>query len=161
MKSALNIFLIILLSHKLYSQAKVFSIEEAQKIGISIEKLDLQYKSAIHTDSTKAVFKSEKEQQQLQESYIKLLQDLGSFLNKNNFKWGVKTKCFQRIYFSPNGKIDYFIYNFKLKNILPENMISEEKQKEFQRLLELFTKEYTFSSTAKEKFAQCSPTSYQ
>ena len=72
-----------------------------------------------------------------------------------------KTKCFQRIYFAPNGKIDYFIYNFKLKNVLPENLISEEKQKEFERLLKLFVKDYTFFTSANEKFAQCSPTSYQ
>ena len=143
------------------SQSKVFSIEEAQKKGISIEKLDLEYKSAVHIDSTKAVFRTEAQQQKLQESYIKLLQDFGSFLNKNNFKWESKTKCFQRIYFAPNGKIDYFIYNFKLKNVLPENLISEEKQKEFERLLKLFVKDYTFFTSANEKFAQCSPTSYQ
>ncbi|WP_298118301.1 hypothetical protein [Flavobacterium sp.] len=161
MKTIIKILLVVLLSNKMQSQSKVFSIEEAQKNGISIEKLDLEYKSAVHVDSTKAVFKTEAQQQKLQESYTKLLQDFGSFLNKNNFKWETKTKCFQRIYFAPNGKIDYFIYNFKLKSVLPENLISEEKQKEFQRLLELFAKEYTFSSTATEKFAQCSPTSYQ
>ena len=161
MKSVFKILLLVLVSNKMYSQSKVFSIEEAQKFGICIEKLDLKYRSAVHVDSTKAVFKSEAQQQKLKESYTKLLQDFGSFLNKNNFKWETKTRCFQRIYFAPNGKIDYFIYNFKLKNVLLENLISEEKQKEFQRLLELFVKEYTFSSTAAEPFAQCSPTSYQ
>ena len=157
----LKLFLILLFFNNLHSQSKVYSVEKAQKIGINIEKLDSEYKSAVHVDSTKAVFKTEAQQLKLQESYTKLLQDFGSFLIKNNFKWETKTKCFQRIYFAPNGKIDYFIYNFKLKNVLPENLISEEKQKEFQRLLELFVKEYTFSSTATEKFAQCSPTSYQ
>lgn len=157
----LKLFLILLFFNNLHSQSKVFSVEEAQKIGINIEKLDLEYKSAVHIDSTKAVFRTETQQEKLQESYIKLLQDFGSFLNKNNFKWETKTKCFQRIYFASNGKIDYFIYNFKLKNVLPENLISEEKQKEFERLLELFIKDYTFTSSAKEKFAQCSPTSYQ
>ena len=157
----LKLFLIILSFNNLHSQTKVFTIEEAQKNGFSIEKLDLEYKSAVHSDSTKAVFKTVEEQQKLQESYTKLLQDFGSFLNKNNFKWETKTKCFQRIYFDQNGKIDYFIYNFKLKSVPPENLISEEKQKEFQRLLELFVKDYSFSSTSKEKFAQCSPTSYQ
>ncbi|GAA4057975.1 hypothetical protein [Flavobacterium chungnamense] len=111
----LKLFLILLFFNNLHSQSKVFSVEEAQKIGINIEKLDLEYKSAVHIDSTKAVFRTEAQQQKLQESYIKLLQDFGSFLNKNNFKWESKTKCFQRIYFAPNGKIDYFIYNFKLK----------------------------------------------
>jgi len=157
----LKLFLILLFFNNLHSQSKVFSVEEAKKIGINIEKLDLEYKSAVHVDSTKAVFRTEAQQQKLQESYIKLLQDFGSFLNKNNFKWESKTKCFQRIYFAPNGKIDYFIYNFKLKNVLPENLISEEKQKEFERLLKLFVKDYTFFTSANEKFAQCSPTSYQ
>ena len=157
----LKLFLILLFFNNLHSQSKVFSVEEAQKIGINIEKLDLEYKSAVHVDSTKAVFRTEAQQQKLQESYIKLLQDFGAFLNKNNFKWENKTKCFQRIYFAPNGKIDYFIYNFKLKNVLPENLISEEKQKEFERLLKLFVKDYTFFTSANEKFAQCSPTSYQ
>lgn len=157
----LKLFLILLFFNNLHSQSKVFSVEEAKKIGINIEKLDLEYKSAVHIDSTKAVFRTEAQQQKLQESYIKLLQDFGSFLNKNNFKWESKTKCFQRIYFAPNGKIDYFIYNFKLKNVLPENLISEEKQKEFERLLKLFVKDYTFFTSANEKFAQCSPTSYQ
>lgn len=157
----LKLFLILLFFNNLHSQSKVFSVEEAQKIGINIEKLDLEYKSAVHIDSTKAVFRTEAQQQKLQESYIKLLQDFGSFLNKNNFKWESKTKCFQRIYFAPNGKIDYFIYNFKLKNVLPENLISEEKQKEFEHLLKLFVKDYTFFTSANEKFAQCSPTSYQ
>ena len=142
MKSVLKLLLLILLSNKMHSQSRVYSIEEAQKTGISIEKLDLEYKSAVHVDSTKAVFKSDIEQQKLQKSYTKLLQDFGSFLNKNNFKWETKTKCFQRIYFSPNGKIDYFIYNFKLKNVLAENLISEEKQKEFQRLLEQIGREH-------------------
>jgi len=157
----LKLFLILLFFNNLHSQSKVFSVEEAQKIGINIEKLDLEYKSAVHVDSTKAVFRTEAQQQKLQESYIKLLQDFGAFLNKNSFKWETKTKCFQRIYFAPNGKIDYFIYNFKLKNVLPENLISEEKQKEFERLLKLFVKDYTFFTSANEKFAQCSPTSYQ
>lgn len=161
MKSIIKLLLVVLLFNKMHSQSKVFSIEEARKLEISIEKLDLEYKSAVHVDSTKAVFKTEAQQQKLQESYVKLLQDFGSYLKRNNFKWETKTKCFQRIYFAPNGKIDYFIYNFKLKNVLPENLISEEKQKEFQRLLELFVKDFTFSSTAAEPFAQCSPTSYQ
>lgn len=69
--------------------------------------------------------------------------------------------CFQRIYFAPDGKIDYFIYNFKLKNTDPKLLISEEKEQKFKLLLLLFVSEYTFAAKAKERFAQCSPTTYQ
>ena len=69
----LKLFLILLFFNNLHSQSKVFSVEEAQKIGINIEKLDLEYKSAVHIDSTKAVFRTEAQQQKLQESYICLL----------------------------------------------------------------------------------------
>ena len=71
----LKLFLILLFFNNLHSQSKVFSVEEAQKIGINIEKLDLEYKSAVHIDSTKAVFRTETQQEKLQESYFKLLQD--------------------------------------------------------------------------------------
>lgn len=143
------------------AQQKVFSIDDARKNGISIEELDQKYKSAVDSDTTKAVFKTPEAQAKLQESYIKLLNDFNLFLSKNDFKWKTKTRCFQRIYFAPNGTIDYFIYKFNVKNAQPDAIPSEEQQQEFNRLLSLFIKEYSFELKADEPFAQCSPTSYQ
>jgi len=129
------------------------SFQEAQKKNIKIEDIEKQYRNAIDTPPNASVFKDE----QLQPAYTKLLQDLGKFLSKNNFKWEKKTKCFQRIYFNNDGTIDYFIFNFLGK---PEDQPSTEKQAEFGKLVNQFVQDYKFSLSAKVKFAQCSPTSY-
>ena len=67
------------------------------------------------------------------------------------------TRCFQRIYFSPNGSIDYYLFNFLGKG---SDELSQSKQKEFERLLSIFIKKYKFPLTAKVKFAQCSSATF-
>ena len=138
-----------------------FAFQEAKNKGISIEHLDSLYKSAVNVDSALAVFKIETEQQKMYESYVKLLQDFGKFLINNNFNWEKPTKCFNRIYFNSDGTIDYFLYNFQINNVKPEDQISQEKQAEFDRLLNLFIKDYKIPLTANTKFAECSPVTYR
>jgi hypothetical protein len=50
--------------------------------------------------------------------------------------------------------VDYFLYKFS------KDQITEEKEREFERLLTIFLKNHKFSAFAKEKFAQCSPVKY-
>lgn len=138
------------------AQHKALTIQDANNQGLSISHLDSVYKSAVHVDSSQAVFKTEEEQQAMFESYSKLLQDFGKFLTANNFKWEKPTRSFNRIYFNSDGTIDYFLYNFQTTT----DQLSQEKQTEFNRLLNLFIKDYKISLTAKTKFAQCSPTTY-
>ncbi len=139
------------------SQHIGLTFQDAEKQGISIQQLDSLYASAVHTDTSLAVFKTDKEQESLQQAYVKLLQDFNQFLFENNFKWEKPTRCFNRIYFSSNGTIDYFLFNFigNTEEKPPENV-----EKEFQRLLNLFIEEYKFSLSAKNKFAQCSPITF-
>ena len=94
----------------------------------------------------------------MQKAYIKLLQDFGMFLSDHNYKWDKSTRCFNRIYFNADGTIDYFLYNFLGK---PEDQLSDERQNEFNKLLNLFIKGYRINVTARVKFAQCSPTTYK
>ena len=140
-----------------FGQHLGLTFQNAEKQGISIKHLDSLYKSAVHTDTSLAVFKTEKEQGALQQAYVKLLQDFGKFLSENNFKWETPTRCFNRIYFNSDGTIDYFLFNFLGKT---EDKPAEIIEKEFQRLLNVFISDYKFSLTAKTKFAQCSPTTY-
>jgi len=111
----------------------------------------------VHSDTSLAIFKTETEQDVLLQAYIKLLQDFGQFLSNNNFKWEKPTRCFNRIYFSSNGTTDYFLFNFLGKI---EDKPTENIEKEFQRILNVFISDYKFPLTAKTKFAQCSPTTY-
>lgn len=120
--------------------------------GLSIEKLDEAYKSALHDDSTKAAFKGQ--EKEFYDAYISLLQDLGAYLKENNFTWGKKTRCFNRIYINKDGGIDYFLFNFK-----PEE-VSSEKEAEFRQHLASFIQTYKFPLSNKVNFAQCSPVSY-
>ncbi len=150
----------LLFCNLVFSQRLALSIEQAKRHGISIEKLDSAYKSAVHSDTSQAVFKSSEEQKGLQKAYIQLLQDFNLFLKAYNFIWTQKTKCFQRIYFSADGHIDYFIYNFNLKSVAPEGQLSPALETQFNFLLSQFIQNYIFGISAKEKFAQCSPTAY-
>jgi hypothetical protein len=116
--------------------------------------------SAVHSDTAKAVFKTDSEQKDMLQAYYKLVLDFGKFLSKNNFIWEKQTKGFNRIYFNSDGTIDYFLYSFNTNNVKLEDQLSEEKQIEFNRLLNLFIQDYTVPMTAKTKFAQCSPVTF-
>lgn len=148
--------ILLILCLPTFSQHRAITIQDAEKQGISISHLDSIYKSAVHVDTLQSVFKTDTEQQAMYEAYVKLLQDFGKFLTTNNFKWEKPTKGFNRIYFNSDGTIDYFIYNFSTS----EDQFSQQKQNEFNRLLNLFIKDYKISVTATTKFAQCSPVNY-
>lgn len=135
-----------------FAQPKAATFQQAVAQGISIEKLDSMYLSAIHSDSTKAVFRSN--EGEFIDSYRTLLRDLGAYLKKNDFKWAARTKCFNRIYFKADGTIDYFLFNFY------PNQIDREKEAQFARLLSEFIQHYQFPLKAKVNFAQCSPVTY-
>ena len=156
-KANFIITVLLIVSFQSFGQHLGLTFQNAEKQGISIKHLDSIYISAVHTDTSLAVFKTEIEQEAMQQAYIKLLQDFGKFLSENNFKWEKPTRCFNRIYFSADGTIDYFLFNFLGK---PEDKPAENIEKEFQKLLNVFILDYKFSLTAKTKFAQCSPTTY-
>lgn len=156
MKKIIILTFIIFVTSTSFPQ-KAYSIEESNQYGISFDELNSIYKDAMNIDSSKAVFKTEREQNIMYQAYINLLQDLGKFLTKNNFKWDKPTRCFNRIYFNTEGKIDYFLFSFTGKD---EDKPSQDKQKEFERLLNLFIQDYKIPLTAEIKFAQCSPVVY-
>jgi hypothetical protein len=72
--------------HISYGQHILLSFQEAEQQDISILQLDSIYKNAVNSDTTLAIFKTDIEQEQLQQSYTKLLKDLVNYLSKNNFK---------------------------------------------------------------------------
>lgn len=146
----LALFLTILLLYTCAFAQKSMTFQEAEKIGIS-QKLDSLYHSGIDSDSTKSVFKDHKA---YIESYQKFLFELGDFLKKNNFKWGKQVRCFNRIYFSKQGAVDYFLYNFK------EGQITPEQERMFADLVKSFIQQAKFGLTPNKQFAQCSPVKY-
>lgn len=153
MKYIITIFLFsVTLSVKAQHIASTF--QDAEKAGYSMQKLDEIYPSALHSDSTKAVFKGEA-QSQFIAAYKTMLYDLNAYLNKNNFTWGKPTRIFNRIYFKPDGSVDYYLVNLALPGT------DTSKAKQFIPLLSQFVQNYKIKITAKTKFAQCSPVVYQ
>lgn len=151
-------FLMVVASTSVFGQGQGLKFQELESNGISLKDLDISYRPAIHPNSSLAVFKTEAEQAIMIEAYTKLSQDLSKFLSENNFDWEKTTRFFNRVYFKEDGTIDYFVYNF-LGN--EEDIPTDEKGKEYQRLLNLFIADYQMAITSNEKFSQCSPITYK
>jgi hypothetical protein len=150
MKSILLAFTLLFSSYAFCQKAMTF--KQAAEVGISIKDLDTMYMSGVHSDPSLKVFK--KNTDEFIESYYQMLRDFGKFLGSNDFKWETTTKCFNRIYFNKDGKVDYFLYNFNSE-------ISEEMKIRFDELLNEFIKDYQFPMSADVPFSQCSPVTYK
>lgn len=151
MKTLLTILMTVTLTCLCYGQ-KAMTFGEAKQNGIRTSYLDSIYQSGIHSDTSLAVFKNNREEYIA--AYQKMLQDLGNFLKENDFLWEQATKGFNRVYFDKTGKIDYFLYSFRPDQLTPE------KEKRFGELLSKFILDYRFPLTADLNFAQCSPVTY-
>lgn len=151
-KQTLGIFLLVPLLAN--GQKIAASFQEAiNNHSLSIETLDERYQSALHSDSTKSVFKGREDE--FTRAYHSLLQELSEYLKKNNFTWGKEVRSFNRIYINRNGEIDYFLFNFR------EGEIEELKEQHFKKLLTKFVENYTFPLASEVNFAQCSPVKYR
>ncbi|AKQ44515.1 hypothetical protein TH63_00925 [Rufibacter radiotolerans] len=150
--------LLLLLSVGAFSvtqaQKVVSSFRQAEGTAYSMQLLDAQYKSAVHEDSTLAVFTGP-DQQKLVAAYQQLLQELGRHLRQNGFTWGKPTRAFNRFYFNADGTIDYYLFNFN-----PQEA-DAQKQAEFQRLMAEFIKTHRLAMEAPVPFSQCSPVVYK
>jgi hypothetical protein len=151
MKKIMLVFLFCFGSKGFAQFVSSFGAYEAH--GNKVAELDSRYKSALHTNSELAVFKTEQEQKAFTEAYQGMLSEFGAFLTKSGFAWEKQTRCFNRIYFNESGKVDYFLFHFK--------DLDAKKAATFQQLLSDFVKTYTFPLKPKVKFAQCSPVVYQ
>jgi hypothetical protein len=137
----------------LAAQGVATPFTEAARQGIRFEVLDSIYRPALDQDSTKAVF--HRREDQFQKAYGALFGDLNSYLKKNGFAWKKNVRCFNRIYLSPEGKIDYFLFHFQ-----PGELESKEENK-FSGLLNSFIQQYEFPLKTRTRFAQCSPVIYK
>lgn len=153
MKYSVLVFFILFFVSVVHSQeCKSFNDYKAEGKDVTI--LDSLYPAAMHIDSNLAVFHGREQEFFL--AWKTMLQDLATYLDENEFYWGGQMWCFNRVYFSPNGKVDTYLFKFK------EDTVDEEKQKAFAALLSDFTSDYTLKidSAAKSQFAQCGPVTY-
>jgi hypothetical protein len=123
----------------------VTSTKAAEEKGIRISDLDSSYKSALHRDSSQAVFY--KDQESFIKQYQQLVQELGKHLKQSGVELPTDTKFFHRLYFNASGKLEYYLFKFK------DQGVSTEQQVKFEKAVNTFFNSYTFP--LKKKFAQC------
>jgi hypothetical protein len=130
------------------------TFQEYSSNGEKVSDLDSLYPTAINIDTTIAVFHGR--MPEFYEAWASLLKDFGKYLSAHDFEWNKSTHCFNKVYFSKDGTIDKFLFNFK------PGAIDKEKQVEFGKLLNSFTKDYKLkiNSAADKDFSQCGGVNY-
>lgn len=136
-----------------FAQHVASTFQAVENTNISMQKLDARYPAAIGGDST-GVFKGNR-QDGFIKAYGTLQQDLGRYLRKNGFDWKKPTPVVVRVYFAPDGGINYYLVN------LANAGLNDTEKKSFLNLLNKFTKRYKISYTASTGFAQCSKVLFQ
>ena len=135
------LFIIVFLALTIPMAAQqALDFDEARESG-KFGKLEKEYPNALE------LFKSEEDSNKLMESWKAFFADLGKFLSEKGYKWKEETRCFNRIYMSPDGTIDYFLYHFKT--------LDPKKEKLFQQHLQEYITTHKFGIEGKVKFAQC------
>ena len=118
------------------------TIERAEFGRLALDETHLNLLNpSISKDSFNVVYKS----------WAKLHQNVHAYLESNDFDWGIadeKIKIFNRIYFKKDGSIKTYVYRIY-------NTITEEKAKEYGKLMKEFLKEEQISITRGTDFAQC------
>lgn len=133
------------------SQAqKSMTFQEAKRIGI-FDELDKRYKGGISADSSEAIFT---DQTQYTNAYQNFILGLGKHLKEHGFRWDKSVRCFNKVYFSPQGRVDYFLYNFK------PGELTEQQELTFSKLLADYIQTAQFGLSAPVRFSQCSPVKY-
>ncbi|MCX2718030.1 hypothetical protein [Lentiprolixibacter aurantiacus] len=94
---------------------------------------------------------------QIMESWTELHQEIGKYLNANDFDWQVddhNINILHKFYFDPNGKIKS--YFFRILN----NEVSYSKRKEYAGLVLAFARDYQLPLNRDAQYAQCGKTRY-
>ena len=149
MKKITLLFFLFLCSISSYSQDKVLDVKELAKHSFSMQHLDSIYKNGLPVDdSIHPVFTQIYFDSVVDKAWNNLLQNMGKYFSKNGLKWDNPTKCWNRMYFSSTGDVDYFVYHF----ISP---VDEKKEIEFKKVLNSFLKENKMPVAASRKFSLC------
>lgn len=116
--------------------------------------LDSLHPSVAHAPGTKGVFDSKKEKQ-FEKAWGDYFSDLMQFIADNDFKWQKPTYCFNKIYFDRDGKVDYWFYNFKKTDSIPQ-----QTQDKYLELITKFSAVNKIKISGNSNFAQCASVTF-
>jgi len=145
---AVNLLLLLLLSAPLCAQ-RCMTFQDGEKNGFTVAKLDSLYPSAMHADSTKAVFQG-KDAEKFSAAWGKFYEELFAYCNKQGLRWASPTWCFNKIYFSKDGRIEYWLFNFRKSDNIPA-----EVQSAYLDAIAKFSRKHKIRIKASTPFTQC------
>lgn len=129
---------------------EVMSINAYLAIG-KLADLDTLYQSGVDADSTRAAFGDR--QDEFMRNYSAFYQEMDRYLDAHDFTWDDTTKCFNKLYFRADGKMDKYFYGFR-------GSVTPEKQQRFEKLATAFLKVYRFPMTNAIPFRQCGSSTF-
>lgn len=115
---------------------------------IPAASIDGAFRSAIHVDSSQAVFH---DQQAWIAEYQKMYNAFSKHLKEGGLQLSKPLRLNVRCYFRPDGSIGHIAYNHA------PTALDEQQAKLFNQLLEAFARAYKVSFSANEPFKQCGP----
>lgn len=152
MKRSISILVFFHAVTMAFSQ-QAMTFQDAEEAGVEMKDLDADYPSPLDSDSASVIIFGIDTQQYIS-YYREYLDELGEYLSKKGFKWERPRWCFNKIYFNKEGRVDYFLYNFR------PGEITDEMATDFQKHLEKFVKKSEFPAKPNTAFSQCSPVTY-
>lgn len=89
-------FFVIITILSCIENPKGLTIQEAEKMGIFFDSLNVVYKSAVSVDTSNAVFKTEPDIEKAHIAYQNLLEEFSKFLTKKTLNGPLQRHAFKR-----------------------------------------------------------------
>lgn len=89
----------------------VATFQNMKNMGLEFDALDKRYASTVHADTSLALLKDSTEQNKYLENCYEYMEGLGKYLFKGDRPWSKPFMIFLKIYFTADGKAEYFLYN--------------------------------------------------
>lgn len=153
MKRVLFLFLFALLASAAQAQT-CMTFQEFSPDGKKMERLDSLYPKALATDSTARAFPASR-QKEFEIAWTGFYEELMKYFTANGLFWGKSTDCFNKVYFSAEGKVDYWLFNFLKKDQVPQ-----ETQDLYLKLITQYSQTHGINFKADKPFAQCATVTF-
>jgi hypothetical protein len=123
------------------------TFQNAERFGIKVKQLDSLYLNAIPSATYEGVFKGSKD---FDIAWGKFYKDLLDFMAGQGLKWSKPQDCFNKVYFTKDGVVEHWFFNFPLADNVPADI-----QIKYRKIVEEFSKDHKIKIKADKNFSQC------
>lgn len=119
-----------------------------------MSQLDSNYRNATPDGKGNEAFKGKKGKK-FEKAWGDYFSALMQYFADHDLVWGDPTYCFNKIYFSKDGKVDHWFFNFKKADNIPA-----DKQEKYFNLINEYIKTHPIKIKAKVNFTQCASVTF-